>query len=88
MSTYGGELFTPCEKCRPKIHPYNLPVYKLYDTCKDQVICGPNGVIGINELAIARVMKDYFKVRKSEKLELSMRTKELFYKVLKARNDK
>lgn len=67
----------PCGKCFPGIHPYNESTIDLYQACGDQYIVGPNGVVALNDMAIMAAMKNYFKVKKKERLGLSMAVRKL-----------
>lgn len=67
----------PCGKCFPGVHPYNEAVMELYQACGDQYIVGPGGVVALNDLAVISAMKNYFKVRKKDRLGLSKGVRKL-----------
>lgn len=67
----------PCGKCFPGVHQYNEPIMDLYQAIGDQYIVGPAGVVALNDLAIASAMKNYFKVKKKERLGLSIAVRKL-----------
>lgn len=67
----------PCNKCFPGVHPYNDPIMHLYHACGDQYIIGPGGAIGLNDLAVSSAMKNYFKVKKRDRLGLSLGVRKL-----------
>jgi len=74
--------------CQPEIHPYNIPILQLYGACGDQLLVGPAGAIGLNDIAIGYAMDTYFKVRKSEKLELSHVVRKFYSRILKFQKEK
>ena len=82
------EGLTPCTSCQPWVHPYNVDVLHLYRACSDQVLSGPSGAIGLNDIAINVAMDNYFKVEKRHKLALSSSVRQLFSYILKDQNDK
>jgi len=67
----------PCGKCFPGVHPYNEPIMDLYQAVGDQYIVGPGGVVALDDLAITSAMKNYFKVKKKERLGLSIAVRKL-----------
>lgn len=82
IQVYGGEHLTPCETCRPQIHEFNYSTVILYAACADQYIMGANGPIGLNDVAIQSAMKNYFTVKKEERLELSLSARKFCNRVL------
>ena len=74
--------------CQPAIHPYNRAIIELYNVCCDQLITGSGGIVGINDLAVAYAMDNYFIVRKREKLPLSLGVRRFFRKVLVVKTEK
>lgn len=73
--------------CQPEVHRFNSSTIILYQACSDQVIVGPSGVIGLNDLAINNAMDRYFKVKKSDRLPLSLAVRDFFSKVLKYKKE-
>lgn len=82
IEVFGGEQFTPCTTCRPIVHPYNVSTVILYNSCSDQLIMGFDGAVSINDLAITNAMKNYFTVKKRDRLALSKSVRNLYHEIL------
>lgn len=70
-----------CDVCFPGIHKFNEPFYTLYGHVSNQYLMGPNGAIGLNLLAVDKVM-DYFRIAVDERLEFQSKVKTIANKVL------
>jgi len=74
--------------CQPAVHPFNLAAVELYNVIGDQVIVGFGGAIGLNDIAVAYAMDNYFEVKKRDKLPLSLAVRRLCNKILVIKSEK
>lgn len=66
----------------PPVLEINRPYLDLYRLCSDQYIMGPGGAIGLNALAIDRMM-DYREVDMDEREDFLMKVKLIAAHVIK-----
>ena len=66
----------------PPVLEINRPYLELYKLCSDQYIMGPGGAVGLNALAVDRMM-DYREVEIDEREDFLMKVKLVAAHVIK-----
>lgn len=70
-----------CDTCFPGVHKYNVPFYTLYNHVSGQYLMGPVGAVGLNLIAVDKVM-DYFDIPNCERIEFQSKVQLIANKVL------